>query len=93
MFKTGQENGAADALSWQNCEGNSSSFALSVVQPTWLQGVKQSVQEDQGLQVLISDLANDSQAHPGYEWYNDILTYKGKLVVGKDKVVRSLIFY
>lgn len=34
---------------------------------------------------------NDSTSHEGYTWANGLLTYKGRLVVGSEKDLRSLI--
>lgn len=76
------ENKVADALSRQQVDQFSGVAALSVVQTDWLEALKQSWHTDPELQGLITDLLSNPVSHEGYSWHQDLLTYKGKLVVG-----------
>lgn len=91
VYKAGQDNKVADALSRQELDPFSSAAALSVVQTDWLLDLKQSWSTDRDLKALITDLTNDPTSHEGYSWHHDLLTFNGKLVVGSVGNVKTQI--
>lgn len=66
VFRAGKENLAADALSRHGNEMAATNLALTTVQPTWLHVLKHSVEVDEELQGLISQLTQHPQDHPKY---------------------------
>jgi hypothetical protein len=52
-------------------------------QTEWLQGgqLKAEIQEDEKLQKIITDLQQNSDKWPGYEYKHDVLMYEGRLVI------------
>lgn len=93
IYKAGQENKVADALSRQEWEGNCSTIAITVVQTDWLIALKQSWSIDPELQTIIIDLINDPTSHGDYSWHHNLLTYKGKLVVSSEGNVKTQILH
>lgn len=91
VFKAGQDNKVADALSRQCSEQESSVATLSIVQTDWLVALKQAWQQDPDLRSLIEELKADPTSHAKYSWSQGLLTYKGKLVVGQEKGLRLFI--
>lgn len=91
VYKIGQENKVADALSRQEKCDHNSMAALSVVQTDWLKDLKQSWQDDVDIQKIITELVGNPSSHKHYSWQHDVLTYKGRLVVGSEKNMRAKI--
>lgn len=81
----------ADALSRQERGVGDSMAAIFVVQTDWLVALQQSWHADPELQAIITDLFTDLASHEHYSWQHDLLTYKGKLVVGSVGNVRAQI--
>lgn len=76
QYRPGKENRATNALSRQ---GEIS--AISIVQPTYVNGLMKEVANDPRLQALTQDLMRDPSSHPGYQIRKWALFYKGRLVV------------
>lgn len=91
VFKTGQENKVADALSRQGSDEEGNMAALSIVQIDWLATLNQAWQQDLDLKTLIEELTTDPTSHDKYSWSHGVLTYKGRLVVGPEKGLKHLI--
>ncbi|KAF7117140.1 hypothetical protein RHSIM_RhsimUnG0001600 [Rhododendron simsii] len=91
VYKAGQDNKVADALSRQELDPFCGAAALSVVQTDWLLDLKQSWSTNRDLKAIITDLANDLTSHAGYSWHHDLLTYNGKLVAGSVGNIKTQI--
>lgn len=91
IYKSGQENRVADALSRQELQGSVALNALSVVQTDWLLPLKQAWETDPELQVIIQDLISDPLSHKHYLWQHGLLTYKDRLVVGASDSIRNAV--
>ncbi|XP_028056715.1 uncharacterized protein LOC114260736 [Camellia sinensis] len=81
-YKCRKDNQAANALSRKEELVNTADaiamiHALSCISTGWLAEVKLSWSEDTDIQQLILDL-QQGQAHAGYAWDHDILTYHGR---------------
>lgn len=91
IHKSGYENRVADALSRQELANSTHLAAISTVQTDWLTVLKQTWETDPETQTLITDLVLDPQSHPHYLWQHNLLTHKGRLVVGSSDDVKKLI--
>ena len=91
VYKKGTLNGAADALS-RKPPASSQVFAVSTVQPVWLESVLNSYKEDNFAQGLLTKLALDPKAHQNYTLNQGLLRYAGRICVGADaELQRQLI--
>lgn len=91
MFKAGQDNKVADALSRYGVRQEGNLLALSVVQTDWLNSLKLGWQTDPILKAIIEELSNDPTSNEGYNLSQGVLSYKGRLVVSSDAQLRALI--
>ncbi|KAF7119456.1 hypothetical protein RHSIM_Rhsim13G0234900 [Rhododendron simsii] len=91
MFKAGQDNKVADALSRYGIREEGNLLALSVVQTDWLNSLKLGWQTDPALKAIIEELSNDPTSNEGYNLSQGVLTYKGRLVVNSDAQLRAFI--
>lgn len=93
VYKVGKENLAADALSRKGKDNNGDATlqALSVLNYNWLAEVKLGWFNDPAIQALIQDLLSDPASHKHYVWHDQLLTYKGKVVVGDCSVLKKKI--
>lgn len=91
VYRSGKENGAADALSRREdlFLESATLHALTTVDTTWLPRAQLSWQTDSHLQKIISDLATAPNSHKGYSLDHGVLTYKGCLVVGNSTDLRT----
>lgn len=93
----GKENLAADALSRRGGENTSNVeettdatlHALSLVNYDWIAEVKRVWFSDPSTQAIIQDLVGDLTSHRDYVWQNQLLTYKGKIVVGDCSILKQ----
>ncbi|KAL0445954.1 UNVERIFIED_CONTAM: RNA-directed DNA polymerase [Sesamum latifolium] len=90
-YNKGQENIVVDALSRVQHSSNRAMSSLSSVSSMnngLLEMVKGSWTHGDKIQKLIQLKTLNSDSKPHYSWRNDILTRKGKLMVGRDSDVR-----
>lgn len=66
MFKAGQDNKVADALSRYGVRQEGNLLALSMVQTDWLNSLKLGWQTDPILKAIIEELSNDPTSNEGY---------------------------
>nr|GEV82965.1 hypothetical protein [Tanacetum cinerariifolium] len=93
-YKKGKDNVVADALS--EIQGNVQ--LLNMVVSTFTSDVQQRIVEswsqDEKIQTLIAKLKDGKACPKHYSWSNNLLTRKGKLVVGNDSSLQhDLIEY
>jgi hypothetical protein len=80
VYKQGRLNKGADALSRIHEAGENCAMYS---QTEWLQGeqLKAEIQTDEKLQKIITDLQQNFDKWPGYEYKHEVLTYEGRLVL------------
>ncbi|KAK4397676.1 Retrovirus-related Pol polyprotein from transposon [Sesamum angolense] len=91
-YKKGKENVVADALSRRRHdipEQQGTLSTLVTIQTDLVNRIKTSWVADTRLQKLITTLEGGYCQNKYYEWRNQVLTRKGKLVVGNDKKLRN----
>ncbi|KAK8933404.1 hypothetical protein KSP39_PZI015802 [Platanthera zijinensis] len=88
-YKRGNENVCADALSRIHEPPAGGMHALTLVQDELLQQVRNSWSMDTHLQRVMVAKERDATAYPKYDWKHNILTRKGKIVVGRDDMLRN----
>ncbi|WVZ14811.1 hypothetical protein V8G54_012377 [Vigna mungo] len=86
-YKQGRENIVADALSRIECA------TLFIHQPTFelLKSIKDTWQTYINLKRIITELQVNNNTHKHFSWKREELRRKGKLVVGKDQILRQLL--
>ncbi|GJY42186.1 retrotransposon-related protein [Tanacetum coccineum] len=90
-YKKGSENIAADALSRVQIQGELITMSCSSITTDLVAKIAKTWEEDAALQDIIVKLKQDGRAKKHYQWVNEKLIRKGKLVVGKDEAVRNEI--
>lgn len=80
-YKQGKENVVANGLSRIQHEAHLSTEMLQELKSSW--------QQDINLQHMIKGLEDKTVMNNKYKWENDVLTRKGKLVVGNDSILRT----
>jgi transposase InsO family protein len=88
-YKKGTSNRAADALSRQH----GSIYAISVVQPKWLQDIADSYAADLVTRVLVQQYtiqAPNTTTHHTFQ--QGILRYKGRIMIGNNTELKDKIF-
>ena len=90
VYKQGSANKAADALSLKN--ENIELSNLSV--PWWVQweSIKGELEKDEFLVKLRADLLKDAGAHKGFEVHQELLFYKGRMVVPRKSELIPMLF-
>jgi hypothetical protein len=80
VYKQGRLNKGADALSRIHEAGE---ICAMYSQTEWLQGeqLKVEIQTYEKLQKIITDLQQNFDKWPGYEYKHEVLTYEGRLVL------------
>ena len=87
QYKTGGDNGAADALS----RGAQllTLDALSVCQPQWLQEVTNSYETDPESQELLAKLAVTTTDDQGCTLQNGVIRQRGRLWIGASSALQT----
>ena len=87
-YKQGRENVSADALSRIP---NKEVYALttSTISTSLLAEIKNSYEGDVAVQEIIKQLQKSTNTPPHYNWVNNHLNRKGKVVVGKNPELRD----
>ena len=84
MYKKGVLNRAADALSRKPSSGEEL-FAVSAVQPLWLDAVRESYAGDSTAQEILAKLAVDPNASTHFTLRGGLLRYDGRIWVGPNE--------
>lgn len=92
IYKKGSENGAADALSRRPIS-NSSVYALSTVQPAWLQEIVASYTTDPSSMSLLQKLSVDPSAVTNFSLDEGVLRYRNCIWVGADVQLQHKIIW
>lgn len=87
-YRKGADNRVADALSIMHGEEEGELTTITVVQPTWLQEIKDSYANDEICRELIKELQRDPQCKPHFTFFNGVARYKNKLYVGNVEGVK-----
>ena len=66
-------------------------MVIIVVQPKWLQEIKDKYVGDQQCMELIKELERDPKSKPHFTFINGVVRYKSRLYVGKVEEVRNNI--
>lgn len=90
VYKPGCANRAADALSQKKEPIECSSIGG----PQWRQwdSLKREIEEDEFLKKIKNDLLVDPNVHKGFELQQDLLLYKGRLVLPRKSKFIPLLF-
>lgn len=91
VYKKGSDNTATDALSRRPQEV-AQAFAVSRVQPSWLQDIVHGYSEDSHTMEIIQQLVIDPDSKPSYKLVNGLLRYKSCIWVGEQPAVHDIIF-
>ena len=59
--------------------------------PYWLKVVRQEWLQDPKISRLIHQLQDNSPVSQGYSWNNDEIFYKGRLYLGKQSQIKSMV--
>ncbi|XP_070020520.1 uncharacterized protein [Nicotiana sylvestris] len=87
QYKKGVENVATNALSRQ-FEEEAECKVISVVQPTWMQEVLSSYEEDIEVDKVLSQLLLDASAVPSVTLQQGLLRHKGQIWIGSSGNLR-----
>ena len=87
QYRKGKENRTADALSRRDEGGNC--HAISAALPVWIQELIRSYDTTEWIKERVAQLAVQAGNPQGYTLTNGVLRYKGRLVVGRTKHLRS----
>ncbi|KAL3522404.1 hypothetical protein ACH5RR_015238 [Cinchona calisaya] len=72
---------------------DSSIHAISIIKPIWKTLLANSYNGDKKIKDLLLDITLGNAAHPDYEYQQDILKYKGRILIGSNvDLRRKLIF-
>lgn len=88
-YKRGKKNKAADALS--RAPNLLTCNPITVVVPKWITEVIATYINDEKCQALLAELTIDATSHPDYTLKNGIIRYKGRIVVGQDTEMKSIL--
>jgi hypothetical protein len=88
VYKKGIYNGAADALS-RKLHSQDQSFALTEIQPAWLEQVAASYASDPKAQQLLQQLALAPASLPAYTLSAGILWHNKRIWVGPDPSLQN----
>ncbi|GJV53751.1 gypsy/ty3 retroelement polyprotein [Tanacetum coccineum] len=88
VYNKGSDNGAADALLRVHTRGELLSLSYSFMTTDLAAKIALTWEEGDALQDIIAKMKQGSVAKKHYQWVNEKLIRKGKLVVGKNEAVR-----
>ncbi|KAL5555887.1 hypothetical protein UlMin_038123 [Ulmus minor] len=92
QYKAGTVNKVADALSRRGMDEVVEAGAISVVQTLDLETLRADQEQDPILGVIMQHIRNSEEVREGYSMKNDLLFYKGRLVLPKpSKWITSLL--
>lgn len=83
MYKKGTDNRAADALSRRHHDPKL--YAISIIQPKWLEEVIASYQLDSSATEMLSALAINPNVVPNFTLKDGLLRYKSRIWIGQNK--------
>ena len=89
VYKKGITNKAADALSRRPQTSNS--YAISEVQPRWLDTVVEGYQNDDKAKTLLSELSLQGFNNQGYSLHSGVIRHKGRVWLGNNKEAHQAI--
>ena len=90
IYKKGQDNRVADALSRQ-FEEESTLLAISLPIPEWIEEAHREWFSHPGLSKLISQLQSDPNSTKGHSLQDEILRYKDRVVISPTSTLKSRI--
>jgi transposase InsO family protein len=79
VYKKGEDNGAADALSRRSHPTGTQVYSLSMLVPVWLAELQASYATDAKAQELLAKLSLNSAAVPPFTLDNGVLKYKNRI--------------
>lgn len=89
IYKKGQDNTAADALSRKH--ESSSLMAVSCTTPKWLEIIVEGYHHDDQSKQLLAELAISGTNDKGYSLVDGIIKYKGRIWLGNHKEAHQAI--
>jgi hypothetical protein len=75
IYKKGNKNVVADALSSNDEDVEAFVCAISIIQPDWIIEARDESNNDKNVWILIQRLQQDSSASDTFTWKNDSLWY------------------
>lgn len=93
LYKKGTDNTAADALSWRPHlkEDHSAILAISCAQPSWLEDIVSSYNQDEKGRELLQQLAVSPASKPNYALVNGLIRYKNSIWIANDLPLQTTL--
>eukprot|EP00253_Pinus_taeda_P007405 PITA_07405 len=82
IYKKGKKNVVGDALSIKDEDVEALFYASSIIQPDWINEVRDEWKNDEEVWALIQNLQQDPITSDTFSWKNDLLWYKDHLYLG-----------
>eukprot|EP00253_Pinus_taeda_P027620 PITA_27620 len=91
IYKKGKKNVVADALSRKDEDVEALLFAISIIQPDWINEAREEWKNEEEVWALIRNLQQDSSTSDTFSWKNDSLWYKDRLYLCKNSQLKQKI--
>eukprot|EP00253_Pinus_taeda_P022389 PITA_22389 len=91
IYKKGKQNVVADALSRKDEDVEALLYAISIIQPDWINEAREEWKNDEEVWALIRKLQQDSSRSDTFSWQNDSLWYKDRLYLCKNSQLKQKI--
>src|SRR6202034_2480789 len=91
IYKKGKKNVVVDALSRKDEDVEALLCAISIIQPDWINEVREEWKNDEEVWALIQKLQQDSTMSDTFSWQNDSLWYKDRLYLCKNSKLKQKI--
>ena len=93
IYKKRKKNVVVDALSRKDEDVEVLLYAISMIQPDWIDEARDEWKNDEDIWTFIQNLQWDPSASNTFRWKHDLLWYKDLLYLGKSSQIKKKVLF
>ena len=93
VYKKGNQNGVADALSRKDKNVESLLYVISIIQPYWIAEAMDEWKKHEELCTFIQKLQQAPSASNTFRWKDKFIWYKDRLYLGKSSQIKQKVLF